>query len=131
MKLTGRHVVEVSSCVCKDIPYFASSPDGYIDDDKGKSCIEIKVPNQSTYYQYKNEINDNESLKKIKPIYYYQCLSHIICTQADYCHFVPFNPFSKHPIHIVKILPDSDDISALIARIKLANDKVNEILNLK
>lgn len=120
-KLKGYTVVERGSVAHKTIPHFASSPDGFIaDDGDGKSgCVEIKCPNQESYMRYRYEVKDNATLKKVKPEYYWQCQSHMMCTGAEWCDFVAYCPWQQHPIHIVRIYPDEDDM-------KLLEEKINK-----
>lgn len=120
-KIFGYKVEERGSVKHPTIKFFASSPDGYIPDDgNGKSgCLEIKCPNQDTYMRYRNEVVDGETLKKVKPEYYWQCQSHMMCTGAEWCDFVAYCPWQKQPIHIVRIYPDEGDM-------QLLEDKINK-----
>lgn len=123
--MTGRHIVEVGSCVHHSIPNFASSPDGfYYDDEFG--CVEIKCPNQSTYQKYVLEINTPADLLTIKPEYYWQCMAHMACINADWCDFIAYCPYQSHPIHIVRINRDEEAIKELESRLLLANKFLEE-----
>lgn len=130
-KITGQHVVEVGSCKHPYIPHFASSPDGFCyDENTGvKSCLEIKCPNMATFMRYRSEIYDGESLLNVKPEYFYQCIAHMACTEAQETYFVAYNPFQSDPIHIVRILPDENVVIEMERRIRLANDIINQIIN--
>lgn len=121
-KLKGYAVVERGSVAHKTIPHFASSPDGYIPDDgNGKSgCLEIKCPNQDTYMRYRNEVVDGETLKKVKPEYYWQCQCHMMCTGAEWCDFIAYCPWQAKPIHIVRILPCQEDMQLIESKINKA-----------
>lgn len=127
---TGRTVTERGSVEHPTIPFFASSPDGFIaEDENGESgCLEIKCPNQDTYMRYRNEVHDNESLKKVKPEYYWQCQSHMMCTGASWCDFVAYCPWQSKPMHIVRILSDADDMELIKEKIGEA-EKIIENLN--
>lgn len=130
-KITGRRIVEVGSCKHPTIENFASSPDGYFYDEntEEKGCLEIKCPNQATFMRYKDEITDNGSLLTTKPEYFFQCQSHMMCTKADWCDFVVYCPFQRHPIHIVRITPDYSCFVGLENRINAANDIINQIID--
>ena len=129
-KKTKRHMSEVSSCVCKVLPCLAASPDGFYCDDNGNAgVLEIKSQSLSVYYKYRNEVHDNETLKKMKPEYYWQCIAEMICTNAAWCDFTVFNPFVKHYLHITRIYPIEEDVSFLLAKVKLADEMVTDILN--
>ena len=129
-RLTGRTVTERGSVEHPTIPFFASSPDGYIgaDGNGGSGCLEIKCPNQDTYMRYRNEVRDNGSLKKVKPEYYWQCQSHMMCTGAGWCDFVAYCPWQARPMHIVRITPDGDDMALIERKIGEA-EKIIEKLN--
>ena len=130
-KITGRHIVEVGSCKHPTIPNFASSPDGYFyNENTGeKLCLEIKCPNQATFMRYKSEIHDNASLLSVKYEYFYQCMAHILCTDAQAVDFVVYNPYQINPIHIVRILPDEKVFAEMEKRIRVANDIIDELID--
>lgn len=130
-EITGNQVVEVGSCKHPEIPNFASSPDGFFYDEHTgiKSCLEIKCPNQATYMRYKSDIYNNDSLLAVKPEYFYQCMSHMMCTGASETYFIAYNPFQADPIHIVKIVPNEKVFAEIEKRIQLANDIINQIIN--
>lgn len=127
-----RHVevTERGSVEHPTIDFFASSPDGWIaDDGEGNSgCLEIKCPNQETYMRYRAEVRDNATLKKVKPEYYWQCQSHMMCTGASWCDFIAYCPWQLHPMHVVRILPDKEDMALVAAKIEAA-EKIIETLN--
>ena len=132
-KITGRHIVEVGSCKHPTIPNFASSPDGYFyDENTGeKLCLEIKCPNQATFMRYKCEIHDNASLLAVKYEYFYQCMAHMMCVDAKWCDFVVYNPYQAKPIHIVRILPDENVFAEMEKRIRIANDIIDELIDVE
>lgn len=125
-KITGRCISEVGSCRHDIIPYFASSPDGICEEEKG--CLEIKCPIQSTFMKYKSEIHDNDSLKDVNPTYFYQCMSHMMCTDSDWTDFIIYCPFQKDPINIVRIYPDDKVFQELETRIELANEFIENLI---
>lgn len=128
MNLTGNIVNEVSSCKHDIIPNFASSPDGvYYEFNFAKGCIEIKCPNVNTYIKYAVEINDNMSLKKVNPQYYYQCQSHMMCTGAVWCDFVIYCPWLSNPIKIIRITPDIEAVNLITDRVIAANEFIDNI----
>lgn len=129
--ITGRRIVEVGSCQHPTIEHFASSADGFFYDEETqeKGCIEIKCPNQSTFMRYKDLIHDNQSLLEVKPEYFYQCMSHMMCNNAQWTDFIVYCPFQKKPIHIVRIYPDDKVFKEMEMRINEANRLIDEILN--
>lgn len=130
-RLTGRRIVEVGSCKHPTIPNFASSPDGFFYDENlgERGCVEIKVPSQSTFMKYRSEVHDNESLLKAKYEYYYQCLAHMMCCNADWTDFVVYCPFQMSPIHIIRILPDKEAFEEIEKRIGMAENIVKSLLS--
>lgn len=129
----GLDVEEVGLCKHRHIKCFASSPDGIVNDNGVLGCVEIKCPTPSTYAQYKAEIRDNDSLRRVNPDYFYQCMAHMSCTGAQFCDFVVFCPFMAAPLHVVRILRDQDAIASMESRVKFADtiiaDKLNELNN--
>lgn len=105
---------------------FASSPDGLIlDDGVVEGTIEIKCPKPSTYLEYLSEIKDADSLLNVNPEYYWQCISHIAVTSAQWCDFIVYCPYNQQPMHIVRIKRDEDSIKKLHDRTQLAIEYVH------
>jgi putative phage-type endonuclease len=131
-KIKKVKVIERGSVEHPNIPFFASSPDGFIKKDKQNKvgCIEIKCPNQNTFIKYKTEIKDNETFKKCNPDYYYQCQSHIMCTGADYCDFVVYCPWQSVPIFIYRVLPDIEAQQSIKENIEKAEKIVERITHI-
>ena len=129
-RVTGRRIVEVGSCKHPTIEHFASSPDGffYDEDAKEKGVIEIKCPSQAVFMRYAANISDNESLLRTEPKYFYQCMAHMMCTEADWCDFVVFNPFQSHPMHTARIYPDLDVFKKMESRVIQANELINSLI---
>lgn len=122
---------EVSSCRHPDIAHFAASPDGLVlDRSTGKyHVLEIKCPNMSTYMRYRSEIRDADSLKAVKKEYYWQTQAEMACTDTDRCDFISFNPWVEKPLHVVTIERNDTDINAMLERVRLADEMVEEIIN--
>ena len=124
--LTNHDVQEVGLCHHPTIQYLASSPDGMTSDGDMLGCIEIKCPALSTFSKYVAEVQDNWSLKRINPDYYYQCQNHMACTGASFCDFIVYCPFVENPIHIVRITRDEDAIALIVERVELAERIIEE-----
>lgn len=129
-EVTGRRVVEVSSVRHGTLPHFASSPDGfhYDEDSREKGVIEIKCPSLKQYVNYASNISGNASLLTTEPKYYWQCIAHMMCVDAQWCDFVAYNPFAVKCIHIARITRDEDAIAQLGEKIRLADEKAEEII---
>ena len=119
---------EVGLCEHFDIENFASSPDGIVNTAEGRVELEIKFPTSAVFMKYFHEVKDNETLKKIKPEYYYQCMAHMMCTGAVRTDFIVFNPFHKVGIKVIPILPDEKVFDEMRERIEEANILINEIV---
>lgn len=119
---------EVGLCSHFDIEHFASSPDGIAKTYEGKVALEIKCPTQAVYMRYYDSIWNNETLKKVKPEYYYQCMAHMMCTGAIRTDLIIFNPFQREQLKIVPIFPEDADIDEMTTRIEEANVTINEII---
>lgn len=120
---------EVGLCDHFSIEAFSSSPDGLVYTSEGLVALEIKCPVQSTFMRYKTEIRNNETLLKVKPEYFYQCMAHMMCTNAIRTDFIVFNPYQEDSIHIVSILPDEAVFQKMQDRIENANIVINHITN--
>lgn len=130
-KIMNVKVGEVGSCKHPSIEHFSSSPDGLFEDKKYgcRAALEIKCPVQSTFMKYKTEIKDNESLLSANNEYFYQCMSHMLCTGVKYVDFEVYNPFQSDPIHMVRIHPDNNVFAAIEERVNIANNIINDLIS--
>ena len=115
----GVTVEQVGSVDHPDIPNFACSPDGLVVE--SNSGIEIKCPLPKTYWEWRSSIHDAESLKAVKPEYYWQVMAQIDICGLDYVDFVAFCPLMVKPIHEVRIPRDDEAIAQLRERVIAAN----------
>ena len=122
--ITKRKVTSCGAIQFSD--YFADSPDGLCIEDNG--AIEIKCPQNKTHTDYLVGVHDAESLKAIKPDYYWQCMAHMTVSGADWCDWMSYCPFSKKPLHVVRIERDSSAIATLLDRLELAEQRANEMI---
>lgn len=122
--------VEQGSCSHKSVPHFASSPDGFFYDEniEEKTCLEIKCPIQSTFIKY-IQIKNQEDLKKVKPEYYWQCMAHMACTDAQKTIFIAYCPWQTYSLHEVVINRDETEINLMLDRVNQANKFIEEITN--
>ena len=118
---------KVTSCgAIQMFAYFADSPDGLCLDDDG--AIEIKCPANKTHTEYLASVHDAESLKAIKPEYYWQCMAHMAASGAEWCDWMSYCPFNKKPLHIVRIERDSSAIATMLDRLEQAETIAQEII---
>ena len=120
---------EVSSCKHDTIPHFAASPDAIVYDREKMMVVEIKSPNPNTFVKYLSEVKDNETLKAVKPEYYYQMQAEMMCTNTDGGIFVAYCPWLTNPIHIVPITRDEETCKAIEERVVLANEIIDKIIS--
>lgn len=124
VSMTGR---KVTSCgAIQFCEFFADSPDGLVLDENG--TIEIKCPMPTTHTTYLAQVHDAESLKALKPEYYWQCMSHMVAANAEWCDWMSYCPFSKKPLHIVRIERDGDAIGQMLTRVAMAEELAKDII---
>ena len=131
MNFPEGEITEVSSCKHDTIPYFAASPDGaiYGRDGGDIKIIEVKCPNINTYMKYRTLIHDAASLKEVEPKYYWQMMAEMSCTGATSGIFITYCPWLSKPIHWAEIERNGDDVKLMEARVMLANEFIDEIIN--
>lgn len=131
MNFPEGEIVELSSCKHDTIPYFAASPDGaiYGRDGEDLKIIEVKCPNINTYMKYRTLIHDAASLKEVEPKYYWQMMAEMSCTGATSGIFITYCPWLSKPIHWAEIERNGDDVMLMEARVMLANEFIDEIIN--
>lgn len=125
----GLTVEEVSSCRHDTIAHFAASPDGIIYRDmRPVACIEIKSPRQEAFMRYAALVKDAETLKAVKPEYYWQTQAEMECTGTTRCYFIAFNPWQRPSLHVAEILKSEDDCALLRERVQLANEEIDNLI---
>lgn len=128
--LTGQRVKETGCIPHPWMPSdFASSPDGLVmgNHSKVKGCLEIKCPKPATFMEYLSGVKTAEDLKRVNPLYYWQCMAHMDVTRAGWCDFAVYCPYISRPMHIVRIWRDEHEILRLQARLRLALDYVRTL----
>lgn len=80
------------------------------------------------YEQRLNTLNA-DTLKRIKPEYYWQCQSHCECNEVDWCDFIFYDQMQKGEMVIIRIYRNQENIELLLSRIIRANEYIeNDIL---
>lgn len=127
---TGYAIEYVESVNHPTIPNFSASPDRIaITQESVRKVVEVKCPTPKTYMLYKAEIKDNETLKSVKPEYFYQIQAELAVTGLQEADFVVFCPFLRNGIHIVSITRDESVQESFAFRIPEANKIIDNILN--
>ena len=127
-ELATLNKVEAVGSIPAKIEGFASSPDGLVESEDEKGCVEIKCPGIATFVKYL-DVTDNDSLLKTEPMYFYQCQSHMLVLDAQWCDFVVYYPFLANPIHIVRITRDDEVIGQIEERVSKAIELIELKLN--
>jgi hypothetical protein len=106
------------------------TPDGIISE--LSAGLEVKCPNSTTHLDYMG-ICDAETLKDIKPEYYWQIQGLMLILGFKHWFFVSYDPRfrnEKHRIHIATILRNDSDIEKLDNRLSLAIEYRNGIVEM-
>lgn len=122
-------VVEVASCKHDTIPHFAASPDALIYTDRERgifTALEVKCPSEKAYIEYVSEVKDADTLKAVKPEYYWQMMAEMACTGAGDGIFLTYCPELQLPYHAVMIMRDETAIKTLEERVQAANAYIEE-----
>lgn len=99
--------------------YYGGSPDGIVAPD---GIIEVKCPHNSANHFKHGLIKSDEDFKKKKPDYYYQCISNMICANAQWCDFISFDPRvdPEYAMFIYRLHRNEDEIKNVLERLKVA-----------
>ncbi len=119
-------IMLVGSCAHDTIPNFAASPDALIKVDGKLKVIEVKCPNSDTFVKYALEIHDWESLKAVKPEYYWQMQAEMDCTGAGSGIFIAYDPHLSKSMHTALIMRNEVDIKLMEERIIAADSLIEE-----
>ena len=108
------------------IPYsehYGGSPDGLV---APKGIIEVKCPHNSVNHFKHGLIKSDEDFKKKKPDYYYQCISNMICADAEWCDFISFDPRvdEKYVMFIYRLNRNEDEVKNVLERLKMAVEQM-------
>ena len=124
-------VVNVASCQHDTIPHFAASPDAliYTDRERGVfTALEVKCPEDHTFMKYVCEVKDAETLKAVKPEYYWQMVAEMSCTGAGDGIFLTYCPWLSIPYHAIMVMRNEVDIQTLEERVIAANAYIDGLV---
>ena len=115
---TGNVVDKASFIVYND--YYGGSPDGLVAPD---GIIEIKCPYTSAKHFKHGLIKTDADFKKIVPDYYYQCISNMICANAQWCDFISYDPRVDEccNMYIYRLNRDEEVIKAMLEKVDAAS----------
>jgi len=105
--------------------YFGGSPDGLVPPD---GIIEVKCPYNSANHFKHGLIKTAEDFKKIASNYYYQCLSNMICAEAQWCDFISFDPRvdSRYQMFVFRFSRDEKEAEYMVEKVKVAANYIKE-----
>lgn len=85
-----------------------ASPDALVCEDGKLGVLEIKCPFDPAIFRlYVNEIKDGETLKSVRPEYWWQMQMEMLCVGADYGYFCAYDAMQTPFKHIVKVAADA------------------------
>lgn len=117
------HETTTTPCQAEGCEHLAASPDGIT---ASGDVVEIKCPSLGVAMKYRTEITDAVTLKAVEPKYYWQTQAEMLCAKAAKCHFVVWQPYLMQPLHVAEIERVQDDIDAITARIREAEEFINQ-----
>jgi len=108
--------------------YYGGSPDGLVAPD---GIIEVKCPHNSANHFKHGLIKSDEDFKKKKPDYYYQCLSNMVCANAQWCDFISFDPRVKedYMMFVYRLHRNEDEIKRMLERLDTAVEYMKQLEN--
>ena len=124
--ITKRKVSHCGSLPHESVQCFWDSPDGLLLDDNG--VVEAKCPSPKTHTEYLINVKTPEDLKSVEPEFYWQAISHMAVTGAQFCDWMSYCKFSQIPLHIIRFERDEDIIAQLLERIQKADEMAQELI---
>lgn len=98
-----------------------ASPDALVCEDGKLGVLEIKCPFDPAIFRlYVNEIKDGETLKSVRPEYWWQMQLEMLCVGADYGYFFAYDAMQKPFKHIVRVAADTAAQATIKERVKEA-----------
>jgi putative phage-type endonuclease len=99
--------------------HYGGSPDGLIG---SEGIIEVKCPYKSSNHFKHGLIDSAEKFKDVAPGYYYQCVSNMICAEAQWCDFISFDPrvTEEYRMFIFRLELNEEEAKNILERVRLA-----------
>ena len=106
--------------------YYGGSPDGHVGTE---GIIEVKCPYKSANHFKHGLIDSAEKFKDVAPNYYYQCLSNMICAEAQWCDFISFDPRvdPKYEMFVFRFNRDEKEAEYVVEKVKVAANYIKEL----
>lgn len=120
---TGYNVEKCSFIVVDE--YYGGSPDALVNPG---GCIEIKCPYGSANHFKHGLITSDTEFKKAKPDYYYQCMSHMLVSGAEWCDFISFDPrvHADYIMFVYRLNRNEEEIKVMKAKLESAIEFIQE-----
>jgi putative phage-type endonuclease len=106
--------------------YYGGSPDGIVTPD---GIIEVKCPYTTVKHLKHGLIKSDADFKKTSPEYYYQCISNMICANAQWCDFISFDPRlkTKYQMFIYRLNRDENEVKLMQEKLEAAIKQLQEL----
>lgn len=128
---TGNPIEEVGFVQYTE--FFGGSPDRTVIDqvmtENHLGGLEIKCPFNSVNHTKHLLLGSQDDLKENHPDYYWQCMSHIITLNVNWCDFVSYDPRVSEPLRlfVLRVWRNHEDVDLLLDRIESALDYKKKI----
>ncbi len=109
--------------------YYGGSPDGITPPD---GIIEVKCPYTSAKHFKHGMIKTDADFKKIASDYYYQCISNMICANAQWCDFISFDPRvdTEYTMFVYRLHRNEDEVKNMLERVDQAAKHMEDLKKL-
>lgn len=101
--------------------FYGGSPDRVVLDPLAghRGALEVKCPHKTTNHLWHCMINSDEYFKKNHKDYYWQCVSHMVTLNVEWCDFVSFDPRINYEIGFFRYRLWRNERDALLLQQKL------------
>ena len=120
-----KNIVEKCSFIQVDDNY-GGSPDGKVGTE---GAVEVKCPFNSVNHFKHGLIKTDEEFKDVATNYYYQCVSHMICLNAQWCDFISYDPrvHEDCQMFIYRLHRNEEEIAAIKSKVETAVAYMEEL----
>lgn len=121
---SGLEVAKASFMVVNE--HYGGSPDGLV---APSGIIEVKCPYSTANHFKYALIKTDADLKKIAPQYYYQCVSNMICANADWCDFISYDPrvHEDYSMFVYRVFKKQEDVDQIFSRLEVAIEYMRQL----
>lgn len=128
---TGNKIESVGFCQYSD--FYGGSPDRAAIDfslkENIRGGVEVKCPYYTENHLWHCLIDSPKYFKANHPDYYWQCKSHMITMDVQWCDFVSYDPrLSKKNLFIFRLERDEEEVNFLLEKIEKALEYKRKIM---